>query len=170
MYKYIQTANKLTELSSVKSENYYKITNGDFESESIYTYKSENEDIVKYSKEFIADASFALQKINERSLAIKSLFLPRAVPYRGLINQNNDCYNQKSFNKTPVETDRDLVLFINVKTTPEFIIGICPSLNNSINAQVIFLYCKTTRLFYEIRYYTKSELPELNDKPIIGCY
>lgn len=99
------------------------------------------------------DLEPAKKIILQKSFDIKSLFATQKVPYFGQITKNTQCVQSVEIKNQLIENEKELSLFLNLTATETLVYGSCLSDQEVYKSQLLYLYCKTNKTLYEIKYF-----------------
>lgn len=135
-------------------------------SNSLFNLTSDGNEKLKINSKSVP-ISEAKKIIEQKSSEIKMLFLPQQVPYFGQISKDVSCTSNVEIDKPLNETDKGLSLMMNLAATEYLIYGTCIKEQEIYKSQLLFLYCKKTGTFYEIKYF--FDRSENYKKAIASC-
>ena len=120
--------------------------------------KDSNKYFVNIEPSFEVDQDKATLMINTKSLMIEALYVIQATPYRGQVTKESNCIKDLSI--APIKNDNVLQTSyrFDLKATERMVLGGCEEDQNIYLVQVLLLYCKKTKTFYDIKYYYPKSL------------
>ncbi len=100
------------------------------------------------------------------------LFSNKVMMIRGLYsdqeNAEGNCPKGLEINPTPIENKIQTSIMFNLKATERLVLGVCGDDLNLLRTQILMLYCKNQKTFYDLRYfYPKSQKPI--EMPVASC-
>jgi len=116
------------------------------------------------------DPRMADKLFKHKSSMIDSIYIAQPAPYGSNLTQDIKANVEKGFRITPIivkEKNQTTFLF-NLKATERLAIGGFSEEQNVYNNQILLIYCKKEKKFYDLSYYYPKTVKPL-DSPVASC-
>lgn len=101
---------------------------------------------------------------------IKGLFAIHFEPYFGNMDKNADCVAALNLAPKPMFTDVSQWIRYQVGATAEHVHGTCDPERETLQSQIIFLYCKKTARFFSVKIFQPKNVEPLSIDADRICY
>ena len=108
--------------------------------------------VLQVRSEKISQAD-AAKSLKNRLFQLQALYAPQSAAYPGMLTKDASCLATVALATKTEETKSELFWFSEMPATQRFVYGTCGTIEEPFWSQKLLLYCKSSQLLYDIRFF-----------------
>ncbi len=137
--------------------------------EDIFTLKNSRQEILRILFFHGLERDQAIKIAQSRSLAVRSLFASRDVPYIGKVSKTESCLSLNKVFSEIEGTEYGFSLLFQLMATKLYVYGSCSEADDYYKSRYMIKYCQKSKTLVEAKLFTEKSQEFSDSNDVIEC-